>query len=251
MDLRKSKKMRSKKLRHPWELSRSDIILGHIRKFPKQHVFADIGAGDQFFSTKLAKLSPLQIYAIDLFYSDEGRKKIADTEIIESRKIEGIPLQDIDCFVLMDVLEHIEKDDNYIKLLSKAKPAARYLITVPAFNFLFSSHDENLGHVRRYTRGELKKVLSENGLIVKSMHYFYSSLFCLRLAGFFLEKLKFSREKETQTTRWKFGEQSVPTKFLRIFLNCDFLFNKALSMIGLHPPGLSLFAYCERTDNEG
>jgi hypothetical protein len=37
------------------------------------------------------------------------------------------------------------------------------LITVPAYQWLFSQHDQNLGHFRRYNKENLSRKLMENG----------------------------------------------------------------------------------------
>ena len=51
----------------------------------------------------------------------------------------------------MDVIEHIENDveelDRACNLLSES---GKLIIIVPAFNFLFSDFDRDVGHYRRY-----------------------------------------------------------------------------------------------------
>jgi hypothetical protein len=50
---------------------------------------------------------------------------------------------------------------------------AHFLVTVPAFRFLWSGHDVFLEHKRRYTLGEIEQTLRDGGLeIVKSAYYF-------------------------------------------------------------------------------
>src|SRR5215510_9275076 len=51
------------------------------------------------------------------------------------------------------------------------------LITVPAYGFLWSEHDEALKHRRRYTAHELRNKLTVSGFEVVRTSYFISTLF--------------------------------------------------------------------------
>lgn len=86
--------------------------------------------------------------------------------------------QDIDGVLLADVLEHVENDRCFVEdLLAGLKPGAVIVITVPAFQFLWSSHDQALGHVRRYRQDDFRALW--RGLPVKEdmISYFNSLLF--------------------------------------------------------------------------
>ena len=78
---------------------------------------------------------------------------------------------------MIDVLEHVIDD---VKLLShyvnEAQAGATFIITVPAFMVLWSSHDDFLEHERRYTRGELERVVGLSGLTIEESKYLFSIL---------------------------------------------------------------------------
>ena len=57
------------------------------------------------------------------------------------------------------------------------KPGGTFLITVPAFGFLWSEHDEALHHRRRYTEWELRNKLTIAGFDVVRSTYFITLLF--------------------------------------------------------------------------
>src|SRR5262249_19291987 len=81
-----------------------------------------------------------------------------------------------DCVVATDVLEHIEDDTAaFEKLVRLVKPDGLLLITVPAGQGLFGYHDETLGHYRRYSRGQLRRLASPLCRIA-SLRYFGFSL---------------------------------------------------------------------------
>ena len=79
---------------------------------------------------------------------------------------------------MLDVLEHVEDD---IAALAKIKEDAdsdcQILITVPAYKFLWSQHDKDAHHFRRYTKTELEKKLIETGFNITFSSYFNSILF--------------------------------------------------------------------------
>lgn len=79
-----------------------------------------------------------------------------------------------DAVVATDVLEHIEDDERAANKLARTiAPGGLLILTVPAVQWLFGFHDENLGHFRRYRAGQLKKVIGKTGLIrIEKMRYF-------------------------------------------------------------------------------
>jgi len=81
---------------------------------------------------------------------------------------------DCDLVLMMDVLEHVDDDSGLVRLYaSKVPSGAHFLVTVPAFRFLWSGHDVFLEHKRRYTLGEIEAAMRDAGLeVVKSAYYF-------------------------------------------------------------------------------
>jgi tellurite resistance protein TehA-like permease len=57
------------------------------------------------------------------------------------------------------------------------KPSGRILVTVPAYGFLWSEHDEALRHHRRYVASELRNKLAVTGFEVQHLTYFITLLF--------------------------------------------------------------------------
>jgi 2-polyprenyl-3-methyl-5-hydroxy-6-metoxy-1,4-benzoquinol methylase len=85
-----------------------------------------------------------------------------------------------DLVVLLDVLEHIDRDrESLAALRTVMQPGAHVLITVPAFSFLWSKHDEIHHHKRRYVKSSLQSVIEAAGLKTIRMTYFNTVLFPL------------------------------------------------------------------------
>jgi len=67
--------------------------------------------------------------------------------------------------LLMDVLEHVADDAGLLaEQVRAAPPGADFIISVPAFGWLYSGHDVFLGHHRRYMLGGLSAVVRRFGL---------------------------------------------------------------------------------------
>jgi SAM-dependent methyltransferase len=231
--------------RHPWELSRSHNILKLLSKYDNNCVYADIGAGDKFFTLKLLSITSGNVYAVDNeYYNDEGIENgiycLNDIKLLENNSI--------DVLILMDVLEHIENANLFLKeALYKLKPNGKIIITVPAMQFLFSSHDVFLKHYRRYSKMQLNSMLEKHDIIIEKSYYFYTTLFILRCIISFFEIFRLNKvKKSVGVGMWDYSETSIVTRSIFYILNIDFFINGLLSKIHIYLPGLSLLAACRK-----
>ena len=77
-----------------------------------------------------------------------------------------------DTIILIHVMEHIEDDRKAITHLSNLlKPGGKILIEVPALEFLFSIHDETLGHYRRYNKYNFKQMVDKDIFNIEKLFY--------------------------------------------------------------------------------
>ncbi|MCZ6777484.1 MAG: class I SAM-dependent methyltransferase [Acidobacteria bacterium] len=91
-----------------------------------------------------------------------------------------LPLRDAcaDLVFVLDVLEHL--DDDALALREARRilvPGGLLLVTVPAWPFLWSEHDEALEHRRRYRRADLLERLRGAGFEIERESYFNFLLF--------------------------------------------------------------------------
>ncbi|MCK2087413.1 class I SAM-dependent methyltransferase [Thauera aromatica] len=90
---------------------------------------------------------------------------------------------DADLVLLMDVLEHVDDDVDFLELYAEKVPTgARFLISVPAFYFLWSSHDIFLEHKRRYTLSQIENIAIRAGLTVLRGAYYFGAVFPIAAA---------------------------------------------------------------------
>jgi SAM-dependent methyltransferase len=83
-----------------------------------------------------------------------------------------LPLADdsLDLVVAFDILEHLADDEGAVREVHRVlKPSGTYLVAVPADPRLWSSHDEAVHHLRRYTRSTLVALLERGGFEVQDV----------------------------------------------------------------------------------
>jgi SAM-dependent methyltransferase len=89
-------------------------------------------------------------------------------------KIEDID-EEFDAICYFDVLEHIENDEiELINAMSKLKKNGHLIISVPAFNHVFSDYDKSVGHYRRYEKRFFYDFAKKNSLNLQKLKYFDS-----------------------------------------------------------------------------
>ena len=141
----------------------------------------DVGAGSGFFSRHLLSTTDAtEAVCVDLSYAKDWAEDVNGKPIRFCRKM---PDYAPDLILMMDVLEHVDDDAALLRTYTDpAKPGTRVLITVPAFPFMWSGHDEFLEHKRRYTLSTIKPVILGQGLVIQRLSYFFGLVFPLAFA---------------------------------------------------------------------
>lgn len=141
----------------------------------------DVGAGSGVFSRQILDAGLCQrAVCVDPAYVSERVERQGDTELEFVREIEA-PTQDL--ILMMDVLEHVDDDVGLLRHYTRNLPAhGRVLISVPAFQFLWSGHDVFLEHRRRYTLNQIENVVRAANLKVVRGRYFFGMLFPVAVA---------------------------------------------------------------------
>jgi hypothetical protein len=75
----------------------------------------------------------------------------------------AVPQSDLGISVM--VMEHVHDDSEFVRIASTlVRPGGYLAICVPARKDKWSFEDEMVGHLRRYDRGDLQRVLETGGL---------------------------------------------------------------------------------------
>lgn len=143
-----------------------------------------------------------------------------------------------DLITAFDVLEHIDDDLTVVrKALDFLKPGGALLVTVPAYQFLWSPHDELNHHKRRYVKSQLRRLLQKGGLNVEMISYYNTFLFPIAMAKRLSEKI----------LKQQGDELEIPAPLVNSLLQSIFAFERIPLQSFSFPFGLSLIAVGRKT----
>jgi len=153
-----------------WFKGRREIVLSAMKEIEAKNIL-DVGCGTG------GNLTLFNGFVVGLDISPQAlemaRKRKPDAVLCRG-EAENLPFKDesFDLVLALDLLEHLPDD---IKGLSEMyrvlKVGGNALITVPAYKFLWSEHDEALHHFRRYSKGELKGKMEKVGFQIKFLSH--------------------------------------------------------------------------------
>ena len=113
-------------------------------------------------------------YVVALDYSplalDFARQHLSDLPVTLLRgDATRVPFEpnSFDVVTMFDVLEHVENDTAAVEEIFRVlKPGGAFVLSVPAYQKLWSAHDEALHHFRRYEYSGLRRILKSGGFQV-------------------------------------------------------------------------------------
>jgi SAM-dependent methyltransferase len=141
----------------------------------------DVGAGSGFFSRHLLERTPAEsALCVDIGYAADRDDRVAGKPVRFRRDVGPT---DCDLVLMMDVLEHVDDDRWLVRHYADKVPSgAHFLVTVPAFEFLWSGHDVFLEHKRRYRLPAVETALRDAGLEIVRGSYYFGLVFPLAAA---------------------------------------------------------------------
>ncbi len=101
-----------------------------------------------------------------------------------------IAANSVGTFTAFDVLEHIADDKAAMtNMFASLKPGGRLILSVPAYGWLWSQHDELLHHQRRYLARQISSLARGVGFEVRYISYHNCMLFPLSVLLRLLSRL--------------------------------------------------------------
>lgn len=166
-----------------WYKHRNNIIVNAVQKYNNKQCLFDIGGGNGYVSKGLQETG-MEVVLVEPV--KEGARKAISRNInhvicatLECAGFEHTSLASIGLF---DVLDHIERDNGYLKkIYTYLKSDGLLYITVPAYGFLWSNKDTDTGHYRRYTLKSIEKKVMDAGFTIQYSTYIFSFLFLFHL----------------------------------------------------------------------
>ena len=240
--------------RHPWETARKVIVNKFISTVKKENIkILDVGSGDAYLANSFTKkFSNSYSYCVDTGYNPDIVKEIENTfkndKLFLYSTLNEVDVKTVDVVTLLDVIEHVPKD---VELLTKIidqpyiNESTFFIISVPAYQVLFSQHDVLLKHYRRYSLKKLKETVSQCDFKIIDSGYFFFILIIPRLIQLFREKIASNKSQELGNLgTWKGGK--LISAIIKTILLLDYITGRAFKFIGINLPGLSCYVICQR-----
>lgn len=235
-----------------WFRARRKVINETIKKYIPRNLLKslnvlDFGCGTGGNHSLLSKFG--KVIGVDI--SEEAlmihKNKYPDSEIYNLASIQRPSFNRSFNLVLMaDILEHVDDDSGLLKFIKQYVASEGYLlITVPAYQFLWSEHDEALQHKRRYSYSQLAKQLHGAGFKINYASHFFASIFPLIVLYRFINKiLNLLKPRKTLPTTSYAGNSLFFNTILTLLFSVESFLMKFFSL----PFGASIIILAQLAD---
>ncbi len=167
---------------HWWFRGRLEVIRATLRRvLPERRVrLLELGCGSGNVLAALGEFG--EAVGMDAHEGLAAAARAAGLDVRVGRLPDdlGVAPDWADVVLLLDVIEHVDDD---VATLCAARAGVGegglLVVTVPAYQWLWSGHDEVLGHRRRYTATGLRAAVERAGFEVLRVSYFNTLLFPL------------------------------------------------------------------------
>lgn len=165
--------------RHWWFRGRWAVVEALLARtpLPSTPAILDAGCGTGGHLGRYARIG--QVTGVDPSSEAVAFCRERGFGSVERAGLESLPFDDgsFDLIAATDVLEHVAEERRALDELRRvAAPGAALLLTVPAYEWLWTSEDENLQHKRRYTRRRLVGAVERSGWEPRIATYFNTLL---------------------------------------------------------------------------
>jgi SAM-dependent methyltransferase len=244
--------------RHPWEIARARFF-GRIVQADGTDGGAatrrvlDVGAGDGYLGRLLLQRMPAgsSVDCVDPNYTDQDLRRLGEPPAEGLRFARARPPGPFDLVLLLDVIEHVADDRAFLDeiLSASVAPGGTVLVSVPAWDLLYSQHDVELKHFRRYSPDRCRALLEASGLSIVRSGGLFHSLLLPRVAQRLIETVQGalrvpSRDRPANLGEWRGGR--LVSAAVGLALAADNRLSELAARSGRQLPGLSYWALCRK-----
>ena len=180
---------------HWWFTARRSILDGLIERVvkpPKDARILELGAGTGHNLAMLSRFGSVEASELDPIARELASERLGKP-VLEAAlpDLSMFPEGAYDLIALLDVLEHVVDDKGSLAaILTRLKPGAALLLTVPANPWMWSAHDTAHHHHRRYRKAEIATLARNAGYEIELLSPFNSLLFPPIAAARFIGRLR-------------------------------------------------------------
>ena len=198
-----------------WFDHRAQVVIDSLMRATNAKAIWDIGAGTGSMARRLSR-GPYEVIAVEPLA--KGARAIARHQMGEvfCSSLEQLHLPDRSLRIvgLFDVIEHIEHPGDLLAEVHRVlEPSGVAVLTVPAFQTLWSDEDEAAGHTRRYRRMELDNVMAGIGFDKIDSQYLFATL-VIPAAMIRAIPYRLGRRRSQEEALASIATQLIPSPFL-------------------------------------
>lgn len=163
--------------RHWWYMAKRELVASSLATLPTSARCLDVGCGGGAMVAKAARSR--QAFGVDLSNQALNHARSRGLTSLVRAEAGLLPFASGSFLgaTLLDVLEHHASPEQLLTDIRRVlAPDGVLIVTVPAFQWMWSYADHVLGHYRRYTRDSLQAELLASGYEVQRLTYFHSWL---------------------------------------------------------------------------
>jgi SAM-dependent methyltransferase len=152
--------------RHWWYAGRRAVVRRRVEGWPRGRAL-DVGSGSGGNTQVLADMG-WTVTALEHSPAAAGLSRARGLAVVRGDAT-ALPFADagFDLVMSTDVWEHVDDDAAVAREAFRVcRPGGRLLVAVPSGMDLWSGHDLALGHVRRYERDQLVRLVEDAGFSV-------------------------------------------------------------------------------------
>ncbi len=168
---------------HFWFTGRDQLVRNLLRRYGATSPVLDVGCGTARFVNQLNSQGWSAV-ALDVVAPTEadGNAVIGDATALPMRS------SSVATVLARDVLEHVDDGQLVSEIHRVLCPGGILVALVPAWPSLWSTRDVDAGHLRRYTRRTLRRVLTDGGFTIQEMRGYQFALLPLAAASRLAER---------------------------------------------------------------
>jgi SAM-dependent methyltransferase len=169
--------------RHFWWRARRKVVRRLVEAEAEPRSILDVGCGSGAILAHLEDLGSVEGVEVD---PRTVRSQLEIVRRIHIGRLDEVDLQrdSYSIVLLLDVLEHVaERRDLLHRVGALLTAEGSLIVTVPAHQWLWTSHDEMNQHQLRYSKQGLRSELEAAGFVIESMRYLFGWLVLPKLGA--------------------------------------------------------------------